>query len=77
VLLEALDGEGVSVSFGAACASGARRPSQTLVAMGRTPEQARSALRMSVGLGVDEAQIDRVLALLPDLVERVRAAGAP
>jgi len=77
VLLEALDGEGVSVSFGAACASGALRPSATLLAMGRTLAQARCALRMSVGLGVDEAQIDRVLALLPELVERVRrAAGA-
>ena len=77
VLLEALDGEGVSVSFGAACASGAREPSPVLRAMGRSAEQARSALRMSVGLGVDEAQIDRVLALLPDLVERVRAAAGP
>jgi hypothetical protein len=31
---------------------------------------------MSVGHDVDEAQIDRVLALLPDLVERARRAGA-
>ena len=73
VLLEALDGEGVSVSFGAACASGARQPSPTLRAMGRSAAQARASLRMSVGLGVDDAQIDRVLALLPDLVARVRA----
>jgi cysteine desulfurase len=72
VLLEALDLEGVSVSAGAACASGALHPSHTLLAMGRTPQQARCALRFSVGLGVDEAQIDRVLALLPELVERVR-----
>jgi cysteine desulfurase len=43
--------------------------------MGRSPEQARGSLRFSVGLGVDEAQIDRVLALLPDLVERARSAG--
>ncbi len=77
VLLEALDLEGISVSAGAACASGALHPSHTLLAMGRTPEQARCALRFSVGLGVDEAQIDRVLALLPDLVERVRRAARP
>jgi len=75
VLLEALDGEGVSVSFGAACASGALRPSATLLAMGRSEAQARCALRMSVGLGVDETQIDRVLARLPELVDRVRRAA--
>ena len=42
--------------------------------MGRTPEAARGSLRLSVGLGVDEAEIDRVLSLLPDLVERARSA---
>jgi cysteine desulfurase len=74
VLLEALDGEGVAVSAGAACASGALHPSQALVAMGRSPEEAASSLRLSLGLGNDAAQVDRVLALLPDLVERVRRA---
>ena len=44
--------------------------------MGRTPEQARASLRLSVGHGVDEAQIDRVLGLLPDLVARAREVGA-
>jgi len=72
VLLEALDLEGVAVSAGAACASGSIEPSTTLTAMGRTPEQALGSLRFSVGHGVDETQIDRVLALLPDLVARVR-----
>ena len=74
VLLEALDLEGVAVSAGAACASGSVLPSRTLLAMGRTPEQARASLRFSVGEGNDEAQIDRVLALLPALVARVRDA---
>jgi cysteine desulfurase len=76
VLVEALDGEGIAASAGAACASGAVHASAALLAMGRTPAQARSAVRFSVGLGNDEAQIDRVVALLPDLVARVRAAGA-
>jgi len=75
VLLEALDLEGVAVSAGAACASGSIEPSHVLAAMGRTPEQARGTLRLSVGHGVDEAQIDRVIALLPALVQRARAAG--
>jgi cysteine desulfurase len=75
VLLQALDLEGVAVSAGAACASGSIEPSPVLLAMGRTPEAARGSLRFSVGWGVDEAQIDRTLAILPELVERARRAA--
>jgi cysteine desulfurase len=73
VLQAALDLEGVSVSTGAACASGSTVASHVLLAMGLPAERARAALRFSVGHGVDEAQIDHVLTLLPDLVARVRA----
>ena len=76
VLLQALDLEGVAVSAGAACASGSIEPSPVLVAMGRTPEAARGSLRFSVGWGVDEAQIDRTLGILPELVERARRAAS-
>jgi cysteine desulfurase len=76
LLLQALDLEGIAVSSGAACASGTIEPSHVLLAMGRSPEAARGSLRLSVGYGVDEAQIDRVLSVLPDLVERARRAGA-
>ncbi|HTF33777.1 MAG TPA: cysteine desulfurase family protein [Myxococcota bacterium] len=75
VLLEALDLEGVSVSAGAACHSGSTLASHVLLAMGLSPEQARASLRFSVGHGVDEAQIDQVVGLVPDLVARVREAG--
>jgi cysteine desulfurase len=75
VLLQTLDLEGIAVSMGAACHSGSITPSHVLTAMGQSPEQARGALRFSVGHGVDETQIDRVLAVLPDLVARVRVAG--
>jgi len=44
--------------------------------MGRSAAAARASLRFSVGFGVDESQIDFVLARLPDLVERARRAGA-
>jgi cysteine desulfurase len=75
LLLQALDLAGVAVSAGAACASGAIEPSPVLVALGRSAAEARGALRFSVGHGVDQEQIDRVLTLLPDLVERARRAG--
>jgi len=76
LVLQALDIEGVAVSAGAACHSGSISPSHVLSAMGRTPEQARGSLRLSVGHGNDEAQIDRVVQLLPGLAERAREAGA-
>lgn len=72
VLLEALDGEGVAVSAGAACHSGSVEPSAVLMAMGRSADEARASLRFSLGHGNDEAQVDRVVALLPGLVKRVR-----
>ena len=75
VLLQALDLEGVAVSAGAACHSGSVSPSHVLVAMGRSSEQARGCLRLSVGHGIDAAQIDRVIELLGELVPRVREAG--
>ncbi len=75
-LLQALDLEGVAVSAGAACASGSVEPSHVLLAMGRSPAQARGSLRFSLGLGVDEAQVDSVLGLLPRLVARAREAAA-
>lgn len=75
-LLQALDLEGVAVSMGAACHSGSVSPSRVLAAMGRTTGQARATLRLSVGHGVDEAQVDRVLALLPHLVALAREAAS-
>lgn len=74
VLVQALDLEGIAVSAGAACASGSIEPSRVLVAMGRSPEEARGSLRFSVGHGVSAGQIQAALARLPELVARVRAA---
>jgi cysteine desulfurase len=77
VLLQALDLEGVAASAGAACHSGSIEPSGVLLAMGRTADEARASLRFSTGWGVDEAQVDRVVGLLRELVPRVRQAEAP
>ena len=73
ILLEALDGEGIAVSAGAACASGSIDPSHVLTAMGLTAEQARGCLRFSLGPSNTSEEIERVVALLPELVARVRA----
>ncbi len=76
IALQALDLEGISVSAGAACASGSISPSRVLVAMGRSTAEAHGALRFSVGWGTEPAHIERTLAVLPDVIERARGASA-
>lgn len=68
----ALDLAGIAVSTGAACTSGSVQPSPVLLALGHTPEQAREAVRFSLGRGTTEDEIDEVLRVLPGIVERVR-----
>jgi cysteine desulfurase len=75
-LLVLLDLAGVAVSLGSACAAGAAEPSHVLLAMGRSREAARSALRFSLGPGTTAADVDRVVELLPPLVVQVRAGAA-
>jgi cysteine desulfurase len=72
-LLIALDLEGVAVSTGSACSSGTLEPSHVLQAMGFGGTRARSSLRFSLGHDNTEAEVDRVIELLPRLVERLRA----
>ena len=72
-LVQALDLEGIAASSGAACASGSTDPSPVLLAMGVSPELARASVRFSLGFDTDEARIERVLEVLPGLVQRVRA----
>jgi len=71
-LLIALDLEGVAVSTGSACSSGTLEPSHVLRAMGHSPHRTQNSLRFSLGLFSTEQEVDRVIDLLPDLVEKLR-----
>jgi cysteine desulfurase len=71
-----LDLLGVSVSTGAACAVGTAEPSHVLLAMGRSPAQARSCVRFSFGRGTTDDEVDRALAVLGRAVAALRG-GAP
>ncbi len=71
-LLLSLDMEGIAVSTGSACSSGTLEPSHVLVAMGMDPVLAQGTLRFSMGRGTTEEQVDRVLEVLPPIVERLR-----
>lgn len=70
------DRDGVALSAGSACASGALEHSHVLVAMGVPGEQARGALRASLGWDSTEEDVDRAVAVLARAVERLRRAAA-
>lgn len=73
-LLSLLDLEGVAVSHGSACASGALEPSRILLNMGLSKEKASSAIRISLSRFTTEAEIDRVADILCRLVTKLRQA---
>lgn len=73
-LLLVLDAAGIDCSAGSACHAGVARPSQVMLAMGRTESQASGGVRVSFGWSTTEADLDHFLAVLPDAVERVRGA---
>ncbi len=75
-LVVALDLEGVCVSSGPACSTGASTPSHVLTAMGVDPRLATGSLRVSLGYGSSEADVDRLLELLPKAVEKLRKVPA-
>ena len=75
-LLFALDVAGVAASAGSACSAGVQEASFVLTAMGYPPALARSALRLSLGRTSTRDDVDAVLAALPDVVARSRAANA-
>ncbi|WP_348264260.1 cysteine desulfurase family protein [Telmatobacter sp. DSM 110680] len=67
-----LDLKGIAVSGGSACHSGATEPSHVLMAMGLDKARARASLRFSLLKTVTEAQIDRVLQVVPEAVQQLR-----
>lgn len=71
-LLIALDLEGIAVSTGSACSSGTLEPSHVLRAMGFPAHRTQNSLRFSLGLFSTDEEVDRVLEVLPRLVDRLR-----
>jgi cysteine desulfurase len=72
-LLIALDLEGVAVSTGSACSSGSLEPSHVLRAMGLPQHRTQNSLRFSLGMFSTEQEVDQVVAIMPRLVEKLRA----
>ena len=72
-LVIALDLRGIACSTGAACSSGAVGPSHVLLAIGLSPDEARSSLRLSLGRTTTAEEIDQAIAVIPQAFERLRA----
>lgn len=72
-LILSLDLEGIAASSGSACTSGATEPSHVLSAMNIPREYALGAVRFSLGRSTTREQLDRVLDVLPGIVERLRS----
>jgi cysteine desulfurase len=71
-LLIALDLEGIAVSTGSACSSGTLEPSHVLKAMGLPSHRTQNSLRFSLGLFSTQEEVDRVVDVLPRLVDKLR-----
>jgi cysteine desulfurase len=68
-LVSALDLHGVCLSAGAACHSRSHTPSETLLAMGFSKEEASSALRITLGRENTHEEVHTFLALLEDCLK--------
>jgi cysteine desulfurase len=75
-LLIALDLEGIAVSTGSACSSGTLEPSHVLKAMGLPAHRTQNSIRFSLGASNTEADVERVIAVLPAIVEKLRGLTA-
>jgi cysteine desulfurase len=72
-LLIALDLQGFAVSTGSACSSGTLEPSHVLKAMGLPTHRAQNSIRFSLGKTNTDADIDRLIVVLPGIVEKLRS----
>ncbi|MDP2768143.1 MAG: cysteine desulfurase NifS [Candidatus Methanoperedens sp.] len=67
-----LDMKGVSASTGSACSSTSLEPSHVLLAIGLKPEEAHGSLRLTLGRGNTQEDVDYVVSVLPEIVNKLR-----
>ena len=71
-ILLGLDVAGIAASSGSACSSGSLEPSHVLLALGQSAETARGSLRLTLGRDNTDEEVDYLLGVLVDLVQRLR-----
>lgn len=67
-----LDANGICASSGSACTSGSLDPSHVLLSIGLPHEKAHGSLRISLGYQNTEEEVDKLLEVLPPIVQRLR-----
>ena len=72
-VLLGLDFAGVCASSGSACSSASLEPSHVLLAIRRSPELAQGSLRITLGRDNTDDDVDYLLAVLPEIVGKLRA----
>jgi len=71
-ILLALDLGGVSASSGSACSAASIEPSHVLLAIGRSAEQARGTIRITIGRTTTNEDVQYMLNLLPNIVNKLK-----
>ena len=71
-MLLLLSDQGIAAATGSACTSGTLKPSHVLTAMGIPPQAAHGSLRFSLGKETTTKEIDYVLEVLPQVIEKLR-----
>ena len=71
-LLLMLDLKGIAASSGSACTSGSLDPSHVLLAIGLSHETAHGSLRITFGDGNTDEEVDYLMEVLPEIVQRLR-----
>lgn len=74
-ILMLLDQQGFCASAGSACTAGAVEPSHVLIALGVPAERAVGTIRFTVGRSTTSADVERLLDVLPDMIERLRSVS--
>jgi cysteine desulfurase len=75
-ILMHLDVAGIQAASGSACTTGMPEPSHVLTAMGIPHDLALGALRLTVGRQTDEEDIETTLAILPGVIQKIRALNS-
>lgn len=75
-VLDRLDKAGICASAGSACSAGGTEPSHVMLAMGLTPEEALSTIRISLSRYTSQMEVDQVVKALPAIVEKVMSEAA-
>jgi cysteine desulfurase len=71
-LLLSMKDKGIAVSTGSACSSKTLEPSHTLISCGLLHQEAHGSLEFTFGRFSQDADVDRVMEVLPDIVARLR-----